>query len=189
MSWSLHPPAWQCKRLASGGIELIKSLPLLMCFKRIYAIVWHQTNRFPGRSFPFVSPPRMFELITAKLHTLGLLLFDRKQTETHTNKQQPVKVAFLDQNSSIRGDYVTEIQDCDSAIWKQFHLHESKLHRRVKSFFSRLRFVCLFSLISCFLCHREARRLMGPSYATACSSGLFFPPFPINPCQFSTWGD
>lgn len=91
MSWSLHPPVWQCKRLASGGIELIKSLPSLMCFKRIYSILWHQTSRFHGRSFPFVSPPRMFELITAKLHTLGLLA----QRETHTGKQQPVKAFRL----------------------------------------------------------------------------------------------
>lgn len=106
MSWSLHPLAWQCKRLASGGIELIKSLPPLMCFKRIYSILWHQTSRFPGRSFPFVSPPRMFELITAKLHTSGSLVWMHANKNAH-KKQQPVK-AFWD-------SWLTETQNSDSA--------------------------------------------------------------------------
>lgn len=59
--------------------------------------------------------------------------------------------------------------------------------RRDKSFFSQPRLPCLLPLISCLLCHTEARRLMGLSYATTCSCGLFFFfPFPINPCQCST---
>lgn len=186
MSWSLHPLAWQCKRLASGGIELIKSLPSLMCFKRIYSILWHQTSRFPGRSFPFVSPPRMFELITAKLHTLGLLVWMHTNKNTH-KKQQPVK-AFAPLDSHF---WIKTLQS--AAIVRRKRRIPTPLKRletlsparkrvqtapqmicRDKRFFSQPRLACLLPLISCFLYHTEARRLMGPSYATACSCALFF---------------
>lgn len=110
--------AWWCKRLASGGIELIKSLPSLMCFKRIYSILWHQTSRLPGDHFAFVSPPRMFELITAKLHTSGLWVWwhTHKHVHNRTTAYKGIQgCTFLDQT-----------QDSDSAS-RQFHMHESKL--------------------------------------------------------------
>lgn len=180
MSWSLHPLAWQCKRLASGGIELIKSLPSLMCFKRIYSILWHQTSRFPGRSFPFVSPPRMFELITAKLHTLGSLVWMHTNKNTR-KKQQPVKAFepldshFWIKNSSICSSCATETQNSDSLSPARKRVQTApRMICWDKRFFSQPRLACLLPLISCFLYHTEARRLMGPSYATACSCALFF---------------
>lgn len=103
-----------------------------MCFKRIDSILWHQTSRFPGRSFPFVSPPRMLELITAKRHTLLARRFGRTQTQTHTTKRQPVKVAVLDRSSWVRSDDATQRRDETLRRLQQLHLHESKLIRRDK---------------------------------------------------------
>lgn len=111
---------------------------------------------------------------------IGLNAHKQKHTQKTTTCEGlwATRLTFLDQNSSICCNCATEKQNSDSAeaagnaftcSLKSPNCTADDLQGQKPP-----RLACLLPLISCFLNHTEARWLMGPSYATACSCTLIF---------------